>query len=317
MIDDDGAARGQGHGARVGRFDLVLDLETAEQGGIVAVAFDAGGVLGHDVLHELLRLLVDVVGVDEDVADVAVEVVADGADHQARFLVDQEGALGRLGCAIDGVPQLEQVVQVPLQLGRGAADAGGARNDGHALGVLELVHRLLEFGTVLALDAARDATAARVVGHQHHIAAGQRDEGGQGRALVAALFLLDLDDQFLAFTDDFVDAGLAGGDAFGEILLGDFLEGQEAVAVFAVVDEAGLKAGLHARDHGLVDVALALLASFDLDLVVEELLSIDDGKAPLFRLRGVDEHPFHDAFPLFVFSGARRGAASAARPSRL
>src|SRR5258708_697094 len=140
----------------------------------------------------------------------------------------------------------------------------------------------------------------------------QRDEGGQGRALVAALFLLDLDDQFLAFADDFVDAGLAGGDAFGEILLGDFLEGQEAVAVLAVIDEAGLEAGLHARDHGLVDVALALLAPFDFDFVVEQLLAIDDGKATFFRLRGVDEHPFHDAFPLFVFSGARRSAASAA-----
>ena len=59
---------------------------------------------------------------------------------------------------------------------------------------------------VLALDAARDAAAARVVRHQHQVAAGQRDEGRQRRALVAALFLLDLDDQFLAFAERVLDA---------------------------------------------------------------------------------------------------------------
>jgi hypothetical protein len=32
VVDHDGAARGQGHGARVGRLDLVLDLEAREQG---------------------------------------------------------------------------------------------------------------------------------------------------------------------------------------------------------------------------------------------------------------------------------------------
>ena len=82
MWSIDGAARGQLHGAGVGRFDLVLDLEAAEQGGVVAVALHAGGMLGHDVRHELLRLFVDVVGIDEDVTDVVVEVVADRADHE-------------------------------------------------------------------------------------------------------------------------------------------------------------------------------------------------------------------------------------------
>ncbi len=255
-------------------------------------------MLGHDVRHELLRLLVDVVRVDQDVADVAVEVVADGADHQAGFLVDQEGAAARLGRAVNGVPELEQVVQVPLQLGRAAADAGGTRDDGHALGILELVHRLLQLGAVLALDAARHAAAARVVGHQHHVAAGQADEGGQRRALVAALFLLDLDDEFLALADHLVDARLARRDALGEVLLGDFLERQKAVAVLAVIDEAGFQRRLDARHHGLVDVALALLAPFDFDLVVQQLLAVHDGQAPLLGLRGVDEHPLHDAIPL-------------------
>ena len=164
----------------------------------------------------------------------------------------------------------------------------------------QLVHVLLELGPIFALDAARNATAARIVRHQHDITAGQRNERGERRALVAALFLLDLHNQFLAFADRVLDAGLAGRHAFGEVLLGDFLERQEAVAVFAVVDEAGFERWLDARDDRLVDIALALFAPFDFDFVVEQFLPVDDGQAALFRLRGVDQHPLHGALSLFV-----------------
>jgi hypothetical protein len=43
------------------------------------------------MFHELLCLLEDLVGIDQDFADVGLEVVADGADDQAALLVDQEG----------------------------------------------------------------------------------------------------------------------------------------------------------------------------------------------------------------------------------
>jgi hypothetical protein len=49
------------------------------------------------------------------------------------------------------------------------------------------------------------------IGHQHHVAAGQRDERGQGGALVAALLLVDLDHHFLAFAQEFLDRGLVRG----------------------------------------------------------------------------------------------------------
>jgi hypothetical protein len=73
VVDHDGAAAGQLHRAGVGRLDLVLDLEAAEQRCVVAVALDAGRVLGHHVRHELLGLFVHVVGVDQDVADVVLK----------------------------------------------------------------------------------------------------------------------------------------------------------------------------------------------------------------------------------------------------
>ena len=65
------------------------------------------------------------------------------------------------------------------------------------------------------------------------------------------------------------------------------------MAVLSVVDEAGFEAGFHPRHHGLVDVALALLAPFDFDFVVEEFLSIDDCQPAFFRLRGIDQHALH------------------------
>ena len=188
-----------------------------------------------------------------------------------------------------------------MQLGRRTADTGGARDDAHALRVLELVHRFLELGPVVALDASADAAAARVVGHQDNVTSCQRDEGRQRRALVAALFLFDLDDQFLAFLDHVLNAGLTGRNAFGEILLGDFLERKEAVAVLAVVHEAGFERRLDARHDCLVDVAFALFPSLDLDFVVEELLPVDDRQAAFFGLRGIDQHPFHDALSFSMF----------------
>ena len=261
----------------------MFDLEAAEQRGFVAVALHASGVLRHDVGHELMRLLIDVIGVDQDVADVMVEVVADGANDQAGFLINQERAFGTLG-TIDGGPQLEQVVQVPLQLGGAAANASGARDDGHTLGVFQLVHRFFEFCAVVALDAAANATTTWVVGHEHHIATGQADEGGQGCALVATFFFFHLYQQLLAFFDGVLNACLARRHAFGEVLFGDFFEWQETVAVFAVVHKASFERRLDAGHDCFVDVAFALFAAFDFDFIVEQFLAVDDGQAAFFRL---------------------------------
>ena len=273
----------------------MFDLEAAEQRCVVAVALHPRCELGHHVAHELLSLFVNVIGVDQDVADVIVEVVANGANHQRRFLVNQECAFAAFGGAVNGGPQLQEVIQVPLQLGCGAANAGRARNDGHALGVFQLVHGFFELGPVVTLDAAADATAAGVIGHQHDVAAGQRDEGGQGGALVATLFFFDLNQELLAFADHIVDARLADRYAFGKVLARDLFEWQKAMAVFAVVDKASFKRGLDPGHNGFVNIAFALFATFDFDFVVEEFLSVDDGQAAFFSLRSVDEHPFHDA----------------------
>ena len=160
-----------------------------------------------------------------------------------RFLVDQEGADWPIGGAFDRAPQLQQVVQVPLQFFDAAADAGGAGDDAHALRHVRAGPWFRAVRRVFALDAARHAAAARIVRHQDQVAAGQRDKGRERRALVAALFLFDLDHEFLAFAQRILDACPPSVRAVPEIGAGDFLEGQEAVAVFAVLDEAASRDG--------------------------------------------------------------------------
>src|SRR5690606_17707398 len=126
--------------------------------------------------------------------NVGREVIADRPDDQAGFQIDQDGGSIVAGRAVNGGPQLHQVVQVPLQLFDAAADTCGAGNDAHALRDVQLVHGSAQFLAVFAFYATRYATPARVVGHQDQITTCQRNERGQGCAFVAAFFFLNLDD---------------------------------------------------------------------------------------------------------------------------
>ena len=291
-----------------GGFDLAFDLEAVEQRHGVLVELELAQVVRHHLLHEFAGRLEDFLAVDQDFADIVAQVVAQGADDDVAFLVDQERRRALLGGALDDAPQLQQVVEVPLQFFAAAADAGGAHDQAHALGDVQGGHGITHQVAIFAFDAPRDAAGARVVGHQHQVATGQADEGGQRGALVAALFLFDLDDDFLAFVQGILDieaaAGLACG--FTEVAAGDFLERQEAVAFAAVVDKGGLETGLDAGDFTFVDVGLFLLAGGDFDIQVVEFLAIDQGDTQLFGLRGVDQHSFH----VFCLSCARPGHAA-------
>ena len=317
VVDHDGAPGRQRHLAGVRGLDLVFDLEAREERDVVGVELDPARVGRHHVAHEHLHLLVDRLVVDQDLADVRLEVVTDRADDEARLFEDQErcgvgtlqlragraarlvedvaflvGVLGR-GGVLDGAPELEQVLQIPFELFDRAADAGSAGDDAHALRDFELGDRVAQFVAFLALDPAGHTTAARIVRHQDDVASGEADEGREGRALVAAFVLLDLDDDLLAFAEDVLDAGLADVGAFGEVLAADLLEREKAVAIGAVVDERRFETGLDAGDDALVDIALALLLAERFDIEIDELLAIDDCDADLLRMRRIEQHSFH------------------------
>jgi len=65
------------------------------------------------------------------------------------------------------------------------------------------------------------------------------------------------------------------------------------VALFPVIDEAGLEAGLDPGDDPLVDVAFAGLATGGFDIDVNELLAIDNRYAQFLCVRSVEQHSLH------------------------
>src|SRR5207247_2507207 len=107
------------------------------------------------------------------------------------------------------------------------------------------------------------------------------------------LFLFHLDHDFLAFAQRILDGYIAHIHPFPEVAAGDFLEWQKTVTFFAVIDEAGFERWFNTGDDTFVYVGLALLASGSFDIDVDEFLSIDDGNAQLFLLRGIEQHAFH------------------------
>ncbi len=119
---------------------------------------------------------------------------------------------------------VEQNVQIPFQLFRGLAHTGGTHDEAHAIRHGQAAQGFFQFSPFIALDATGYTAGTGVVRHQHQVAAGQTDEGGEGCTLGATLFLVDLDDDFLAFADHFFDVGTTLiGVTGGEVIAGDFL----------------------------------------------------------------------------------------------
>ena len=289
-IDDDGAAGGQLHFTFEGGLDLRLDLVTGEQRRVVVIQLQLVLKIGHHLLHERLGLVVDLFGIDQDFADVLAQVIADRADDDVGFLVHQEGrftGFRRLG---DRAPQLEQVVEVPLQFLGAAAQAGGAHDHAHFVGDVQAAQGFLELLALLALDAAGNAAGARVVGHQHQVAAGQADKGGERGAFVTALLFVHLNDDFLTFLDHIldIDAALDVLGVFLEVLAGNFLEGQETVTLGAEVHEGGFQGRLDAGDLAFIDVGFFLFAGAMLDVQIIKSLAIHQRHPDFFRMAGVD-----------------------------
>ncbi len=292
VIDDDGATGRQFHFPLVGRLDLRLDLEAREQRHFIGIQLDLLLVGRHHLADECQRLGVDVGTVDQHLANILAQVVAHGTDDDVGFAVDQKGrrALGGLGG--DRFPHLHQVVQVPLQLFGAAANTGGAYDQAHLVGNCQLAHGILELAAVIAFDTPRYATCTRVVGHQYQKASGQADEGGQGGALVATLFLVYLNDDFLTLFQYFLDVR-AARNILDEVFARDLFQRQKAVALGAKVDEGGFEGGFYPGDFAPVDIGFLLFACAGLDVQIVEALSVYQGDPQFFGLGRVNKHPFH------------------------
>ena len=289
VIDDDRATGGQRDIAAVGCLNLMFDLKAREQRHVVVIQLDLAHIGRHHGRHERLRLFENFRRVDQNFADVGLEQIADCANHQARFEINQFRAFDFFGRSFDRFPELDQVIHVPLELFRRTADAGRAGDDTHAIGDIELVEGLAQFGAIFAFDTARNTAAARIVWHQHQIAAGERNVGRQRRAFVAAFVFFDLYQNFLADFQILRDlgAGAVTGVA-GHVFACEFLERQEAVALSTVIDEYRFERGLDPRDDGFVNIAFFLFLTGVLDIEIDQFLPINDGDAKFFLLRRIE-----------------------------
>ena len=95
-----------------------------------------------------------------------------------------------------------------------------------------------------------------------------------------------------------------------EVFLGDFLQRQEAVALGAVVDEAGFEAGFDPGDAAFVDVGFFLFPGRYFDVEIVDSLSINQCDAQLLFLSCVDEHSLHETL-LSIRKGPRNHARRA------
>ena len=143
----------------------MFNLKTGKQRHIVAIPFHAMHHIGHDMAHELLSLFVNIVGINQDFADIGLEVIADCADHERGFLVNQERAGSRFVGAFNGTPELHQIIQIPLQFVNIATNTCGTGNDGHAGRQIQLVHRIAQFLAIFTFNPTGYTATAWIVWH--------------------------------------------------------------------------------------------------------------------------------------------------------
>ena len=227
LVDDEVAARAQRHVRAEHGVQLPLDLEAREERFRLLIGGDVLGMARHEHAHEVFGFAVRFAAGDDHLVDVLVIEVADRALDEVAFLVDEARRLALQGEVANALPQAQQVFEVALDLLLGARRAGRTDDEAHALRHFELGGDGLEALAVLRLrDLARDAAATGGVRHQDGVAAGERQVGGEGGALVAALFLDDLHQDHLAALDDLLDlvaaraAARARGQLFEGVLAG-------------------------------------------------------------------------------------------------
>ena len=196
LIDADIAARLQPDLAAEGVLDLFLDVEPAEdrRGFVVEPDFAAGAAA--DLSDHGADPFVGVLTVHHDPIHFLGEEIAHGALDQVGFLENAIRRRLRLDFFLDLLPRLQQQFEVADEVTLLLVLARGADDDAHALGDAEPLQDFFQsLAFPVILDLARDA-ALRIKRHQHEVAAGDADIGGDARAFGADGALDDLHDDF-------------------------------------------------------------------------------------------------------------------------
>ena len=89
MIDDNRTTGGQSDFALKGRFNLPFNLVAVKKRHVFGVHFQFAQILRHVLRHESLGLSEYFRFVNQDLANIAAEVVAQSTHDDVTFLVDQ------------------------------------------------------------------------------------------------------------------------------------------------------------------------------------------------------------------------------------
>ncbi len=185
LVDDQIAAGLQRYVIREHGVELRLDPRLRKDRHRLAMDLHVLRMARHEHAHEILGLAIGVVAGDDDLLHVAAIEIAHRALDERAFLINEGRRGGAQRQFAHALPQPQQIFEVALDLGLGARRAGRAQDDAHALRHFEVVDDLLEALAIGAVgDLARDAAAARGVGHQHGITAGERKIGGERAPLL-------------------------------------------------------------------------------------------------------------------------------------
>src|SRR5690625_491138 len=204
--DDQIAARFERHLGAEHPVQIGFDLVAAEQRDRVGIGLHVPGMRGHQHPHVFLGLAIAGLALDQHLLDLARIEIADRALDQPAFLIDQRRRDGFQREIAHALPLAEQEFVIPPDLGPRALGAGGAYDQPHAARHIQLARDLAEPLAVADIgDLAADTATPRRIRHEHAIPAGQRQIGGQRRALCAALLLDDLDQHDLPDLDDILD----------------------------------------------------------------------------------------------------------------
>src|ERR1700691_4599722 len=133
LIEHDVAARAQLHRGREHAVELVLYAVARQQRLRIGVKLHVLRMARHEHAHEVLGLAIGVRTGDDDLVDLLAVEIADRTLDQRALLVDELGRRGFQGEIAHGFPQPQQILEIALDLGFGAAGAGGAHDDAHAL----------------------------------------------------------------------------------------------------------------------------------------------------------------------------------------
>ncbi len=221
--------------------------------------FQFAQIMRHHCLHEITRLFVDLFVINDDFTDIPTEIVTQSANNDIAFLIQQDGALVFGIGLLDSSPQGFQVIQVPAKFVGFTVNTRSPHDHTHIIGHIQLIEGLLNLLAIFTFNAPRNAPGFRIIRHQNQITPGQTQISCQGCAFITTFFFINLNEDFLAFTQHVFDIRAIGSLGIRVIILRCyFAKRQKAMTLRAIVDESGFKARFDTGNNALVDIGLFL-----------------------------------------------------------